>query len=204
MKTVILANGTFPCNPKALEKLENADFIIACDGASDKLLNYGKMPDLIIGDLDSATAETLKKYEKIVQKVVRQDNTDLMKAMDWCIENGREKITVLGATGGREDHTLGNLFAMTTYAKKLKIKLYTDEGVFVPLAKSKKLKTQAGQQVSLFPQPQKMKITTEGLKFSLKNEALPYLHSGTLNEAVGEVIKLRFKKGVLLVFRTYP
>ncbi len=202
-KIVILADGSFPSHQKAIEKLENADFIIACDGASDKLLNYGKTPDLIIGDLDSVSESTLLKYKDIVLKVSRQDNTDLMKAMDWCVEKGVKEAVILGATGGREDHTIGNLFAVMTYASKLQLQLYTDTGHFVTLDKTAMLKTYVGQQVSLFSQPNRMRITTEGLKFPLNNEALPHLHSGTLNEAEGESIKLIFEQGVLLVYRAY-
>ncbi|MBS9767290.1 MAG: thiamine diphosphokinase [Flavobacteriaceae bacterium] len=203
MKTVILANGTFPIRAEVLEKLENSDFIIACDGASDKLLNYGKEPNLIIGDLDSADATTLMKYKNIVQKVSRQDNTDLMKAMDWCVENKHTEVAILGATGGREDHTLGNLFAITTYASKLNLELFTDTGSFVVLDNSGSLQTYVGQQVSLFPQPQNMKITTKGLKYTLDNQALPYLYSGTLNEAETDSIYLEFYGGILLIYREY-
>ncbi len=203
-KIVILADGTFPSHYKALKKLKNADFIIACDGASDKLLNYGKIPNLIIGDLDSVSKEILAKYKDIILKVARQDNTDLMKAMDWCVEKGVKEVVILGATGGREDHTIGNLFSIMTYASKLRLQLYTDTGYFVTLDRTATLKTYAGQQISLFSQPQKMRITTEGLKFPLNNEALPHLHSGTLNEAEGENIKLIFEEGVLLVYRVYP
>ncbi len=203
MRTVILANGDFPTRAEVLEKIENADFLIACDGASDKLLNYGKEPNLIIGDLDSATEMTLIRYKNIVQKVVRQDNNDLMKAMDWCVENKHTEVAILGATGGREDHTLGNLFAIMTYASKLELELFTDTGSFVVLDKSGILQTYVGQQVSLFPQPQNMKITTKGLKYALDNQALPYLYSGTLNEAENDSIQLEFDGGVLLIYREY-
>lgn len=204
MKTVILADGSFPSHERAVSILHKADFIIACDGAADKLIQRNIVPQLIIGDLDSLSQETFEKYKDITLKVSRQDNTDLMKAIEWCIESGRKKVHILGANGGREDHTIGNLFAITSYATKLHLKLYTDTGFFVALAKSKELKTYKGQQVSLFPQPLSMKITTKGLKFPLENRSLPYIHSGTLNEAEGQTIKLTFDKGVLLVYRTYP
>lgn len=204
MKTVIVANGTFPVQPITLAVLDEADFIIACDGAADKLLLRGITPQLIIGDLDSLDKETRKKYENIILHVSRQDNTDLMKAIEWCIAKNYGEISILGAVGGREDHTLGNIFTITTYATKIQLKLYTDTGFFIPLVKSERLETYKGQQVSLFPQPQQMKITTKGLKYPLGNEALPYLHSGTLNEAEGDEIVLSFDQGVLLVYRTYP
>ncbi len=203
MKTVILANGSYPSHPTALAILEEANFLIACDGATDTLLQNGIVPQLIIGDLDSISKENLAKYAAIAVCLKRQDNTDLMKALDWCLAEGISEVAVLGATGGREDHTMGNLFAITSYVTKLQIKLYTDTGVFVALEKPQELETHSGQQVSLFPQPLSMQITTKGLKFPLHEEALATMHSGTLNEAEGERIYLDFTEGILLVYRTY-
>lgn len=204
MKTVILADGTFPTHPKSLAMLENANFIIACDGAADKLLEQKIKPNLIIGDLDSVSQATIEKYSDIVLRVRRQDNTDLMKAIDWCLEHKHTDVIVLGATGGREDHSLGNLFAVASYANRISISLYTDTGYFVALAKAGKIQTFAGQQISLFPQPLSMKITTEGLKYPITDSALPYMYSGTLNEAEAEEVFLSFNNGILLVYRTYP
>lgn len=201
-KVVIVANGTFPQAPHLLEIIDNAPFILSCDGATDKLLAYGKEPNMIIGDLDSISPELKKRYKAIVQKIDRQDNTDLMKALDWCVEQGVREVLILGASGEREDHTIGNVFTITRYAFELNIILHTDTGNFVPLAKSQTLSTRKGQQVSLFPQPVSMRITTEGLKYALNNKALGCIQGGTLNEAEGESISLRFDEGVLLVFRT--
>lgn len=204
MKTVILADGAFPSHPRSLAILENASFIVACDGAADKLLERKLQPNLIIGDLDSVSQTTLEKYADIVLRVKRQDNTDLMKAIEWCLEDKRTDIVILGATGGREDHTVGNLFAITSYASRMSITLHTDTGYFVALPKSGRIETFAGQQISLFPQPLNMKISSGGLKFPLKDTVLPYMHSGTLNEAEGEEVFLTFDSGILLVYRTYP
>lgn len=203
MKTVILADGTFPSHPETLDVLEQADFLIACDGAADALRERGIKPQLVIGDLDSVSEETLQEYYEIVLRVRRQDNTDLMKALDWCIGEGRKEVYVLGATGKREDHTIGNIFTITTYAKQLRLRLYTDTGCFVALSKPEEIKTCAGQQISLFPQPIQMKITTKGLKYPLEDQALEHIHSGTLNEAEGESISLSFDQGILLVYQVY-
>ena len=57
---VIVANGKFPDNSVPLEILNNAKYIIACDGATDKLLKNGYKPNLIIGDLDSISIKNMK------------------------------------------------------------------------------------------------------------------------------------------------
>ncbi|PVX50977.1 thiamine diphosphokinase [Balneicella halophila] len=203
MKTVIVANGVFPIHPKPLAILAEADYIIACDGAADKLLKKGIEPQLIIGDLDSLDSVTISNFSNIILKVERQDNTDLMKAIEWCIENQRDKVDILGATGGRDDHSIGNIFTLTNYATKIDLILYTNEGSFITMLQSGILTSFNGQQVSLFPQPLSMKITTRGLKYPLTNQSLPYLNSGTLNQSEGDTFYLAFDKGVLLVYRTY-
>lgn len=203
MKTVILADGAFPSHPKALGVLRQADFLIACDGAANELIKRNIVPQLIIGDLDSIDKVVLEEYKDITLHLRRQDNTDLMKAIEWCIAEGRKEVSVLGATGGREDHTIGNIFAITTYASELRLTLFTNTGYFIALTAPEEIQTHIGQQLSLFPQPQEMRITTKGLKYPLKNEALSYMHSGTLNQAESENIYLSFDQGILLVYLTY-
>lgn len=200
---VIVANGVFPTAPQPLKVLDEADFIICCDGATDKYIAYGKEPDFIIGDLDSIDRKTLEKYADRTLKVAQQENTDLMKALEWCIEKGVKKVSIVGATGGREDHIISNIFALVPYAKLIDATMYTDSGFFIAITKNKELETYAGQQVSLFPHPLQLKIKTNGLSYPLANESLKDIRSGTLNEALGEKIHLEISEGVLLVFRIY-
>ena len=54
---VILANGNFPTHPVPLQTLQGAKTIICCDGAAESLINSGRTPDIIIGDLDSLSEE---------------------------------------------------------------------------------------------------------------------------------------------------
>lgn len=200
---VIIANGDFPIAPQPLQVLQDADFVICCDGAAKKYINYGKEPDFIIGDLDSIDQDTLTKYKDRTLKIAQQDNTDLMKALEWCIEKKIKKVSIVGATGGREDHIISNVFALIPYANHIAATMYTNSGFFVTLTKSQELKTYAGQQISLFPQPIEMKIKTEGLVYSISNKSLKDIRSGTLNEAVGTSIHLEISEGVLLVYRIY-
>ena len=50
---VLLCNGLFPTHLNSTKLLDNNDFIICCDGAANKLDEYGKKPNIIIGDIDS-------------------------------------------------------------------------------------------------------------------------------------------------------
>ena len=104
---VIIANGRFPSASHCLDILENATKLICCDEAADNLLTYGKEPDVIIGDMDSISDESRKRFSKISIQIDEQESNDLTKAVNYCIVKVFQSITKLGATGMREDHALG-------------------------------------------------------------------------------------------------
>ena len=49
-EAVILANGEYPSHPLPLQMLENAEFVVCCDGAANEYILRGHTPDVIIGD----------------------------------------------------------------------------------------------------------------------------------------------------------
>ncbi len=52
-EAVILANGEYPSHPLPLQMLEEAKFVVCCDGAANEYISRGHTPDIIIGDGDS-------------------------------------------------------------------------------------------------------------------------------------------------------
>jgi len=108
-RTVIIANGAFPRHPVPLSFLCEASRIICCDGATKALLDYGLKPNFIVGDLDSLSLELKCRYSHCLQHDIDQDTNDLTKTVKFCTENQWNEITILGATGKREDHSLGNI-----------------------------------------------------------------------------------------------
>ncbi len=131
-KTIILANGAFPTHAIPLSFLHHAERIICCDGSSKSLLNIGLKPDYIVGDLDSISDEIRTTFSSILYYNPDQEINDLTKAVKFCIQHEWKEITILGATGKREDHTLGNLSLLTDYKESINVQLLTDYGVFVP------------------------------------------------------------------------
>ena len=140
---IIVANGEFPKHSIPLGKLKEAKTIIACDGASDSLLNRDYSFDLVIGDLDSISKKTLNLFKNKIIHIKDQSNNDLRKAISYVRDNNMNAITIIGATGKREDHTLGNIFSLLHY-KDLKIKLLTDTRSFSCIHESQKLKSFKG------------------------------------------------------------
>lgn len=202
-KTIVLANGNFPKHKIPLAFLHNAEQIVCCDGAAQNLLNIGIKPDFIIGDLDSVSEEIKKKFADILLYRAEQETNDLTKAVEFCIENKRTEITILGATGKREDHTLGNLALLTDYAEKANVQMLTDDGVFTPLLETGTLESYRGEQVSIFSLRSETLFTFHNLLYPVKNRKLTSWWQGTLNEAETDNFTIGFDKGKVLVFREY-
>jgi thiamine pyrophosphokinase len=201
-KTIVLADGIFPSHRIPLAFLRQADRIICCDGATQNLLNTGLEPDYIVGDLDSIS-ETLKtRFSPILSYNPDQETNDLTKAIQFCIKNDWHEITILGATGKREDHTLGNLSLLADYGKTVPVQLLTDYGVFVPQSKSAVYESYPGQQVSIFSLTPATFFTTHNLIYPIKNKTLTAWWQGTLNESLSEHFTIEMTEGKALIFRT--
>ena len=115
--TVILADGDFPSTPVTMRILKQAERIVCCDGSAASLAEFGLEPTVVIGDLDSLPPEFKKRFSDRLIHVREQETNDLTKAFTYCREQGWKNIVILGATGKREDHTLGNLSLLADYSE---------------------------------------------------------------------------------------
>ena len=202
-KCVILAAGGFPTAPEPLAALKAADYICCCDSAAKSLLAWGREPDAIVGDGDSIDDEIKEKYCHIWHKIDEQEDNDLTKATRFCMAQGFTHITYLGATGKREDHTIGNIFLIARYMRDFHIEpvMISDYGVFTPAKGKTTFHSFAGQQVSIFlPFGNDMQMKSKGLRWN----SYPYdqMWQGTLNEALGDFFTLDGDKEYI-VFQTH-
>lgn len=203
MNIVILANGNYPSHEVPLGCLGKADLIVCCDGAVEKLVANGLEPGIIIGDLDSVTPALKIKYAGIIVQDLDQDTNDLTKAVNWCVDRNYENLVILGATGNREDHTIGNISLLAEYVKKTTVKMITDTGIITPHLTSSRLSSFRGQQISVFSVDPETGITSVGLKYKLENMKLRNWWQATLNEAEGNTFDLIFEGGPLIVFQKF-
>jgi thiamine pyrophosphokinase len=203
MKTVILANGSYPSHSVPLKHLADADLIVCCDGAAENLVAHGLNPGAIVGDLDSVSDRIKEIYSDVLYRDEDQETNDLTKAVRWCLSRGISEILIIGATGLREDHTLANISLLAEYSRDLKVMMYTDTGIFESFDTTLTLETYPGQQVSLFSITPDTRITSKGLRYPLNNLQLKNWWQGTLNEAVSESFSLEFEEGIVIVFRQY-
>ena len=190
---VILANGVFPTAEAPLRFLHDAPFVVCCDGAA----RHWPQCDAVVGDGDSVP-EALR--ERLIQ-IDEQEDNDLTKATRYCLSKGMKRIVYLGATGLREDHTIGNISLMARYAQEMGVTplMATDYGWFVVAEGECVFDSFKKQQVSIF-NIDCQSLASEGLRWN----AYPYRQfwQGTLNEAVGRKFVLR-GDGHYIVYRTY-
>lgn len=201
---VILANGKYPEHQVPVRILTSAKYLICCDGAVVKHVGRGNTPDAVVGDLDSLPGELKLAFAGKLYHDPDQNSNDLTKSIRFCQSKGFHRIAILGSTGLREDHTLGNISLMIYYAQLgLDVTIITDTGVFIPVLTSRSFASFPGQQISLFSFNSETIITTDGLKYPIVGQKLSMWWQGTLNEALRESFRIDFSPGPLAVYSLF-
>ena len=201
---VIVAAGDFPRAEAPLRALRAADVRICCDSAAEALVAFGLEPDRIVGDLDSLSPAFQARYASFITRVAEQDDNDLTKAFRMALSLQPTRITIVGATGRREDHTLGNVSLLLDYAREAAcpVEMLTDYGRFQAVFDTATLPAVPGQQVSIFAFDNTLKLTSAGLKYPTDAVVFDSLWKATLNEALSDAFTLTLSHpcGVLLFF----
>jgi thiamine pyrophosphokinase len=201
-RAVILANGDPPSKKLLVRYLKSANLFICADGGANAAAKFNLRPDFIIGDLDSINRQAEKMFRHVKTRLIKdQNSTDLEKAFGYVIRNKFTEIFVLGATGGRIDHTIGNLSALIKFSWRADITFVQDDGLVLPIVWERKFDLPIGTIISLMPLTLCEGIVTTGLKWNLKNEILALgIQESTSNYAVISPVVVQVKRGNLVVF----
>ena len=108
---VLVLNGDLSWTKYLADLVRNAPLLLAADGGANTLARLGVCPDAVVGDLDSINPGTRTWIgdERLVHRPDQQ-RTDFEKGLAFAFEeSGVDRLFVLGALGGRLDHTIGNL-----------------------------------------------------------------------------------------------
>jgi thiamine pyrophosphokinase len=203
-KTIIVADGLFPEHEIPLGYLRSAGRIICCDGSAENLIKAGYIPEAIIGDMDSLDHSIAGRFHDRIFRYADQDTNDLTKAVNWCLERGYKDLIIIGATGKREDHSIGNISLLAEYIKEVDVKMVTDTGIIMAFSESALIPSFYGQQVSIFSIDPGTEITSNGLKYPLERKKIDNWWVATLNEAMGDRFSLEFSFGRLIVYLKFP
>jgi len=199
-KTIILADGSFPQHEIPLKYLREAARIVCCDGSVKNLVSAGIEPYAIVGDMDSLSEDLTARFAGRLFPDDDQETNDLTKAVKWCSKRDYKDIIILGATGKREDHTLGNISLLADYAKDVSVIMVSDTGIIRPLLEPGKVFSFPGQQVSVFSLDPHAEVTSRGLKYKIDRLRLNSWWRASLNESSGDQFELSFTGGPLIIF----
>jgi len=203
-KVVILANGLFPSAQQGRDLLNEARLLICCDGAADKLIAKGMVPHVIIGDMDSVSNKVREQYASILILSDDQESNDLTKAVHYCIEKGYPSVSILGATGLREDHTLGNISLMMEYYPRIEVQIISDFGVFFLAHSGEQVPSFVGEKISFFSIDNRVRVSSTGLKYPLNDLQLSNWYRASLNEATANHFILDFESDLpLIVYKAW-
>ena len=203
---VIICDGEFPKTEYPRYLIRTADFIICCDGALKKFMKnstaiFGeeRLPDLVIGDMDTLPASWQKKYADIIVKESEQEHNDQTKAVRWALSNiqGIGELYILGSTGGRADHTIGNLSLLMEYTRmfelgEITVQAITDEGTIFAVNDTIEFDCGTGRCVSIFSPDSSLKIRSVGLEYPTDDVVFDNWWKATLNKAAQDNVRLEF------------
>ncbi len=206
-KCIILANG-FTIKKSIITQLSNIGYnkLICADGGANTAYKLKLKPDIIIGDLDSISAQVLKyfKYDTKVLRIKRQNDTDVEKALKYVIRNKYTETIITGISGDRLDHLLCNLGISIKYSDKIKIRILYEKSILDVFEGEIELDCSPGEIISIYGIDKNTRITSFGLKYNLKNTSLPFgVRESTSNIALSKKVKLDIKKGKIFVIRNY-
>ena len=205
---VIICDGAFPKTEYPRYLIRTADFIICCDGALVKFLRNSKsifgeerLPDLVIGDMDTLSESLQRKHADIIVKVEEQEHNDQTKAFTWIMETISDvsDIRIFGANGAREEHTIGNISLLMEYARRfdldsrgINVEMISDHATMFAITDSTEIDCGIGRKVSIFSPDNSLRIQSEGLEWPLDEVVFDNWWKATLNRASQDTVKLRF------------
>jgi len=206
----VVSNGVMNDTGLLEEEIARAgDPVIICtDGAAERMREIGRVPDMIVGDMDSIRLETLSYFQekgsRIVRHPERKDETDTQIALECAFGVDPEGIRIFGALGGRIDHALANISLLVMCVNRGIDARIVDEGceLFV-IDGSCVIEGREGETVSLLPLSTDVRgIALNGFEYPLTGATMgigvPY---GISNRLTGTQGKISVESGYLLVIR---
>ncbi len=194
------------------DEIESAgDPVIICaDGAARRIRELGRVPDLIVGDMDSVDEDTLRYFEAKGSRIIRhpgdKDETDTQLALECAFEMSPDQIRIFGALGGRIDHMLANISLLVMCAKRgVDAKIVDRDCELLVIDRACVINGREGETVSLIPMSSDVRgITLEGFRYALSDGLMeigkPY---GVSNRLTGTRGTISVKSGYLLIIRQF-
>ncbi|WP_195970173.1 thiamine diphosphokinase [Clostridium thermobutyricum] len=211
MDVLIVSGGTEPSKELLLEYKNKASFIIGVDKGCNVLYKYNITPNLIVGDFDSGDLKVVDYFKNTGIEVrkysTHKDYTDTHLAYNIAKELGDvKKIYLLGATGTRFDHSLGNLgLFLNSLEDEIYLEIVDDNNIMFIVDKKTTIKNRKNKVLSFHGLSDEVKnFTIKNAKYELERYNLKLLEPRAIcNEFLdGEDVQIDFDSGKILVMLT--
>ena len=190
--------------------------MIAADAGLVFCRDNGIRPDAIVGDFDSAGREVLDGYladcPAGAQPLVRtfqpeKDWTDTELAADLAEEMGLTQAVLIGGTGTRLDHVLGNLQVMEKMCRRSFSLVIADPYNRISMHRESftvRRDRQWGRYISLIPWGGDVTgLTLRGLAYPLTDHTMQTgVSLGISNQITEEEARVTFTEGCLLLIES--
>ena len=203
-RAVVLAAGELRRSERLTAIARNADVVVAADGGLRHAVALGVRPDAIVGDFDSVTSEDLDAFPTIVRKrhPPAKDALDLELAIDEVRGRGARHVTILGALGGRLDHTLAALLIGARLRREgLECALHGNDADALPLAQGDAvgLGAVSGTTFSVVALDDRAEVSIRGARYPLDRERLPFGVGRGMSNVAAEGSTVTCHRGLVVV-----
>lgn len=208
MKIVIVSGGEAPSYELIEKELENSSFLICADSGGNCLYKYNILPNYLMGDFDSINRKALEFFQRSSKCCIEtyptdKNFTDTELVLNKALELGGTEIVLLGCTGTRIDHLMGNM-GMLLKCLKLNINAFIkdDHNCIQIVDKPIKIKGKKGATFSLHCYGESVEnLSIKGAKYKLQEYFLKIGDPRTIsNEFLDEEVEISFTSGNLMVF----
>jgi thiamine pyrophosphokinase len=203
---LLVANGPLAWSEHLAGLATAADPLLAADGGANHLARIGLKPQAVIGDLDSIRPGIRRWLgdERMIHRP-DQETTDLDKALVHAFDElGLPALTVLGATGGRVDHAVGNLGLLAREARGEDLAFLAGDHRIVAVTGEAVLAATPGETWSFFAFNSAVRVTLEGVKWPIAETVIDLAGRPSIsNQAVSETVTIRAAGGTVVVVRFF-
>ena len=145
------------------------DSFVAVDSGADFLAARGVTPKAVIGDLDSISDDTRKRFASLICHVAEQETVDFEKAL---LRVSAPLVLAIGFTGGRLDHTLAVLHVALRHIGRAVVLVDADDASFLAPQGRIALPLDAGTRISVMPIAPVAAISLSGVQWPFTDRAM--------------------------------
>lgn len=208
MRAIIVAGGLPTSKERFFEYYDRDAMLIAADSGAEWLNRWGICPNILVGDMDSISPDTLNwarmNGARIEKVACEKDQTDTYLAAIYSLDLGADEIFIFGGVGERVDHSYANLQVLAFIVMKGASAAIVNENYTLHMVSNSKI-TVAGYDLSILPFMGEAVASASGVKYPLNELKLPIDYPiGVSNIIKGESAEISISGMAMVVVSTSP